>query len=100
MTPTSKLKTHFNSQLLSLLLDLKKQELTLAHIKEQFNLRREEFLDETIAELGKQFPSQLYENQTGKLPSPPPLATHEEMLNLVKKGYSIDSILHRFQGEN
>lgn len=64
-----------------------KQEVTLADIKEQFNLRREEFINKAIAELDKQFPTQLYENQTKKLPSPPPLATHEEMLEMfIQKG--------------
>jgi len=77
-----------------------KQELTLADIKEQLKLRREEFLNEAFAELDKQFPSQLYENQTKKLPSPPPLATHEEMLEMFKKGDSTDSIFLRFQGVN
>jgi uncharacterized membrane protein YheB (UPF0754 family) len=74
-------------------------ELTPEQIKKQFELRGEDFLNETIADLGKQFPSQLYENQTKKLPSAPPPATHEEILRMVKKGDSIDGILLRFQGE-
>ena len=79
--------------------ELDTPELTPDQIKEQFALRGEEFLDETIAQLGKLQPSQLYENQTKKLPSPPPPKNHEEMLRLVKKDYSIDSILLRFQGQ-
>lgn len=78
--------------------EIQSQELTPEQIKQQYALRGEEFLNETIAELGKQFPSQLYENQTKKLPSPPPPATHEEILKMVKKGDSIDGILLRFQG--
>ena len=79
--------------------ELDTPELTPDQIKEQFALRGEEFLDETIAQLGKLQPSQLYENQTKKLPSPPPPKNHEEMLRLVKKDYSIDIILLRFQGQ-
>ncbi|WP_445631153.1 hypothetical protein [Nostoc sp. DSM 114167] len=74
------------------------QELTPEQIKEQFALRGEDFLNETIQEMGKQFPSQLYENQTQKLPAAPAPQTHEQILKMVKKGDSIDSILLRFQG--
>jgi hypothetical protein len=75
------------------------QELTPDQIKKQFELRGEEFLNETIADLGKQFPSQQYDNQTQKLPTPPPPKNHEEMLKMFKKGDHIDGILLRFQGE-
>jgi hypothetical protein len=78
--------------------ETKSQELTPEQVKQQFALRREQFLDEAIQELGKQFPSQLFENQTQKLPSAPAPKTHEEILKMVKKGDSIDSILLRFQG--
>lgn len=74
-------------------------QLTPEEFKQQFDLRGEQFLVETIAELGKIYPSQLYENPTQKLPSPPPPATHEEILKMIKKGDSLDSILLRFQGE-
>lgn len=79
--------------------ELDTPELTPEQIKEQFALRGEDFLNETIAKLNQLQPSKLYENQTKKLPSPPPPKNHEEMLRLVKKDYSIDSIMLRFQGE-
>lgn len=79
--------------------ELDTPELTPEEIKEQFALRGEDFLNETIAKLNQLQPCQLYENQTQKLPSPPPPKNHEEMLRLIKNDYSIDSILLRFQGE-
>lgn len=79
--------------------ELDTPDLTPEQIKEQYVLLGEGFLDETIAKLNKLEPSRLYENQTKKLPSAPPPKNHEEILRMLKKGDSIDSILLRFQGE-
>lgn len=76
----------------------KLETLTPAKIKQQFDLRGEDFIEETLAEIGRQFPTQPHENQTKKLPDPPLPRNHEEILKMVKKGDSTESILLRFQG--
>jgi ATP/maltotriose-dependent transcriptional regulator MalT len=75
----------------------KYETLTPAKIKQQFELRGEEYLNETIAELGKLYPDQPHQNKTKTLPPPLPPKTHEQILELVKSGYSNEDILARFE---
>ena len=75
----------------------KYETLTPARIKREFDLRGEEYLNETIAELGRIYPDQPHENKTKKLPDPPLPKNHEQILKMVKNGDSNEDILARFE---
>ncbi|MBN3951580.1 MAG: hypothetical protein HWQ38_35965 [Nostoc sp. NMS7] len=75
----------------------KYETLTPEKIKQQFELHGEAFIEETLAELGKLYPDQPHENKTKTLPPPPLPKTHEQILKMVKGGYSNEDILARFE---